>query len=170
MRKMIWIGLIILAAVGPLRSQTATQSQLSKDYIEIYNAKLHLGMTKAEVAEKIAGAQLEKGENDWLLHDGSLIQFENGRLAFASRQWNINSDVVDALFDVVSYFNNEGLTKCSVTANTIPDPKTSHQVVVDVECGHKSILIKKFTVNNHTYELVAELLGTERQDSEDRPR
>jgi hypothetical protein len=92
----------------------STQTQLSKDSIEISHAKLRLGMTKAEVAEKPPEAQFDQKEGDtWILHNGPVIQFEKGNLTFAAHVWSIeNEDIVDALFGVVSYFNEEGDREC----------------------------------------------------------
>jgi hypothetical protein len=176
MRKVPLAVLMLLAAVGPLRSQTATRSQLSKDSIEISHAKLRLGMTKADVAEKLSEAQFDQKEGYiWILHNGSVIQFENGNLTFAAHVWsNENEDIVDALFGAVSYFNEEGDRACSVVADSSPDPNLSNEKVritgqrVRISCGDKSIVIYKVTWNGHVVDSVTEALGRKKPNSEDK--
>ena len=171
--------LMLLAAVGPLGSQTATQSQLSNDSIEIIHAKLRLGMTEAEVAEKLSGAEISRGPGSvWIVQqNGSVIQFENGKLVFATRAWsNENNDIVDALFGAVSYFNNEGGKICSVFADNYPDSTLSNEKVritgqrVRISCGDKSIVISKDTINGQTFSSVTEALGKRKRHSEDKPQ
>jgi hypothetical protein len=179
MRKMVLVVLMLLAAVGPLGSQTATQSPLSNDSIEIIHAKLRLGMTEAEVAEKLSGAEISRGPGSvWIVQqNGSVIQFENGKLVFATRAWsNESNDIVDALFGVVSYFNSEGDKACSVFADNYPDPSLSDEKLrisgqrVRISCGDKSIVISKDTINGQTFSSVTEALGKRKRHSEDKPQ
>lgn len=178
MTKMGLVVLMLLAAVGPLRSQTATQAQLSKDSIEISHAKLRLGMTKAEVAEKLSEAQFDQKEGDtWILHNGPVIQFEKGKLTFAGHVWSIeNEDIVDALFGVVSYFNEEGDRACSVVADSFPDSNLGNEKVritgkrVRISCGDKSIAINQVTWNGRVVDSVSEALGSKKPKSEDKPQ
>ncbi len=179
MRKMVLVVLMLLAAVGPLGSQTATQSQLRSDSIEICHAKLRLGMTEAEVAEKLSGAEIARGPGSvWIVQqNGSVIQFENGKLVFATRWWsNENNDIADALFGVVSYFNNEGVRACSVLADNFPDSTLSNEKVritgqrVRISCGDKTIVIGKETMNGQNFSSVTETLGKRKRHSEDKPQ
>lgn len=179
MRKMVLAVLMLLVTVGPLPSQTATQSQLSNDSIEIFHAKLRLGMTEAEVAEKLSGAEIARGPGSvWIVQqNGSVIQFENGKLVFATRWWsNENNDIADALFGVVSYFNNEGVRACSVLADSFPEPNLSDEKMritghwVRITCGDKTIVISKETMNGQNFSSVTEALGKRKRDSEDKPK
>jgi hypothetical protein len=182
MRKIVLVVLAFIATVWPLYSQTTEQSQFSKDSIEISHSKLRLGMTKAEVADKLSDAQIDqKKENQWLLHDGSLIQFENGKLSYASREWALETnDPVDALFRIVSRFNQEGIKACSVIADSLPDPNEPDpnqsdpkmRITVErvrIKCGDKSILIIKVTDNGIPSTGVWETIGTMKRVSADRP-
>jgi hypothetical protein len=182
MERIGLLALALLATVAPLRSQTTDQGQLSQSSIEISHAKLRLGMTKAEVADKLSDAQIDqKKENQWLLNSGSLIQFENGKLSYASREWALESnEPVDALFRIVSHFNLEGEEACSIVADSFPDPnqpapnQNDQKVRATVEririkCGNKSILIIKVINNGIPTTSVWEILGTQRRVSPDTP-
>jgi hypothetical protein len=165
MGKIVLVALALLGTAWPLYSQTKDQNQFSKDSIEISNSKLRLGMTKVEVAEKLSDAQFDlKKDNDWLLHNGSLLQFENGKLSFATRDWTLETnDLVDALVRVVSYFNEEGDKACSVFSESVHDPSQGKQVRLErvrIKCGDKTILIGKYTVNGASLNAVTETLGT----------
>jgi hypothetical protein len=181
MRKIVLVVLAVFATVWPLYSQTTEQSQFSKGSIEISQNKLRLGMTKAEVAEKLSDAQFEfKKDNDWMLHNGSIIQFEDGKLSYAVRDWTLDekSDLVDTLFRIVSYFNREGDKACSVIADSLPDPNQPNPNQNDpkvritvgrvrIKCGDKSILIIKTIYNGIPSTDVWETLGTRKRVSAD---
>jgi hypothetical protein len=169
MKKVIAIGpILVLALAICIHSQTRSAPPVSTDYIEIFGAKLRLGMTKAEVEEKLSGADIVKPrENAWLVTTGgvSSLQFENGRLSFADRTWHSkDNDIVDALFNAVMYFNNDGHSLCSVSADTVPDPQESYERVW-IRCGNKSILVVKGTIQGKTFEEVDEHLGVMKPDS-----
>ncbi len=179
MGKIVFAVLALLATVAPLRSQTTDQGQLSKNSIEISHTKLRLGMTKAAVANKLSDIQIDqKKENEWLLHDGSLIQFQNGKLSYASRDWTAEtSDLEDGLFRIVSYFNLEGDKECSVIADSLPDPNQPDRNQNDqkvrmtgerirIKCVNKSILIIKLTYNGTPTTSVFEILGTKKRTSD----
>ena len=169
MRKAVAvIALLLLAVTIRMYSQTNNATQLSKDYIEIFGAKLQLGMTKAVVERKLSGAEIIKsGENSWLMTSGGLssLHFNNGRLSFADRTWHSkDNDIVDALHGAVTYFNNDGHSLCTVFADTIPDPQNSFERVW-IRCGEKSILIVKSTIQGQTIEEVDEHLGVLEKES-----
>jgi hypothetical protein len=94
---------------------------------------------------------------------GPSIQFTNGRLNFTERFWATGAnDTAMALFGAVSSLNNDGFHACDVTAgvNTSPDI-TAHNVWIS--CGDKSVLINRDTIGQHTYTMVHEELGRERE-------
>jgi hypothetical protein len=162
------IAFLLLAVAIRVHSQTRNAAQLSKDYIEIFGAKLQLGMTKVEVEGKLSGAEIIKtGENGWLVTTGGLfaLHFENGRLSFAERTWHgKDNDIFDALYGAVTYFNNDGHSLCTVFADTVPDPQNSFERVW-IRCGDKSILLTKTTIQGQTVEDVDEHLGMLNRDS-----
>jgi hypothetical protein len=178
MQKIVLAMLMLLVAAGTTRSQTAPQSPLSSDSIEILHAKLRLGMTEAEAAEKLSGAEINRGPGSiWIVQqNGSVIQFDNGKLVFATRAWSIeNNDIVEALFGVVRYFNDEGNRACSVSAESVSTPNSSDEGLrttlrtVRIICGDKSIFISKDTMNGHDFSAVVEALGRKKRNPEDKP-
>jgi len=115
-----------------------------------------------------------------MLHNGSIIQFEDGKLSYAVRDWTLDekSDLVDALFRIVSYFNREGDKACSVIADSLPDPNQPNpnqndpkvRITVErvrIKCGDKSVLIIKTIYNGIPSTDVWEALGTRKRVSVD---
>lgn len=174
MRKTALVALALLVTVPPVRSQKRDQGQLSKDSIEISHAKLRLGMTKAEVTDKLSDAQIDiKKDNLWVLHSGSLIQFQNGKVSYVSREWTAETDdLIDALFRIISYFNLEGDKACSVITENLTDPNQDDQKAgisverVQIKCGDKSILIAKYTDRGTPINSVRETLGTKKRPAD----
>ena len=105
-------------------AQTQTNGKLSKASIEVGSATLRLGMTKAQVKEKLAQSEITKlGEDAWkvgpLGKDGPVLQFQHGLLSYAEREWkNSRQDPAEALFGAVRAINNEGFSTCTVNAST----------------------------------------------------
>jgi len=97
--------------------------------------------------------------------------------------WSLQPDggatkptISDALFGVVSYFNNEGVRACSVLADNFPDPNLSDEKMritghwVRITCGGKTIVISKETMNGQNFSSVTEALGKRKRHSEDKPQ
>lgn len=158
--------LLILACWCPLlNAQQKHSAQLGKAALEVSGVKLHLGMTKGEVAEKLSGNEISKyNEDNWMIaapnNLGPTLQFTNGRLTHAERNWvTYDNDITEALFGVVHSLNEEGFATCVVTANTKATPDaTSHGVWI--VCGEKSILVVRRTFGGKSYNTVDEHLGT----------
>jgi hypothetical protein len=138
--------------------------QHSKTELEVEGAMLSLGMTKSEVAEKLAGREFTKlDENNWVIGQPEqarpLIQFTNGRLTFTERYWATGeNDTADALFGAVISLNESGFSVCNVTAGMKTSPnETAHNVAIS--CGDKSVVVVRVTRNNKTYTMVHENLG-----------
>jgi hypothetical protein len=144
----------------------ARPQQRSKVELEVGGVRLHLGMAKSEVVEKLAGRQYWKVNDDnWVVSApndiGPSIQFTNGKLSFTERFWATNeNDTGMALFGAVNSLNKDGFRTCDVAAsvNTSPDI-TAHNVWIS--CGEKSVVVNRDTIGNHSYTTVHEVLGQE---------
>jgi hypothetical protein len=147
--------------------------QRSKAVLEVAGANLRLGMTKAQVAEKLAGHEIAKlHEDEWMVGSlekkelGPTLQFTNGVLSFADRYWTTyDNDVAEALFGAVSSLNSEGLLNCVVTADTAASPSLTAQRVW-IKCGEKSILLVRRSFGGKSYNSVYERLGNMKDTTE----
>ena len=138
--------------------------KLSEESIEIAGATLRLGMTKDEVAAKLVGSDIlktTKADDLWVVKPGlELLEFSKGVLVFADRDWTSgDSDVFQALFGVASVFNKEGLSLCTLHADTVNDPSISLLQRVWIVCGKKSILALREQEGQKSVEEVDERLG-----------
>lgn len=160
MKRIAVVVLTLVVISSFLYAQQKSSAQLSKEYIDVLGSRLRLGMTKADVAEKLVGVKaLFKEEDEWAF-DGATIQFKNGRLNFADREWvTAGNTPVDALFGLVTSLNSEGLYVCNVFTDTRPDPAMTSQRVW-LRCGNKAVLILKNRIGDKTYEDVYEQLGS----------
>ena len=137
---------------------------MGKAALEVAGVNLHLGMTKGEVTEKLSGNEISKMNDDnWMIAApnqlGPTLQFTNGRLTHAERNWGTyDNDIVEALFGVVHSLNEEGFVTCVVTANTKAGPDAASRGVWIV-CGEKSILVMRLTFGCKSYNTVDEHLG-----------
>lgn len=144
------------------------KGQPHKVGLEVGGEMLYLGMTKAEVAQRLAGKEYWKVNDDnWMMGAkdsiGPSIQFTSGRLTFAERFWATNeNDTGMALFGAVSSLNKDGFRTCDVTAsvNTSPDI-TAHNVWIS--CGEKSVVVNRDTIGSHSYTMVHEELGRQHE-------
>jgi hypothetical protein len=142
--------------------------QHSNVELEVDGVPLHLGMAKAEVAEKLAGRQYWKVKDDnWVVaapnNIGPSIQFTKGKLNFTERFWATSeNDTGMALFGAVNSLNKGGFRTCDVTAgvNMRPD-LTAHNVWIS--CGDKSVVVNRDTIGNHSYTMVHEELGRQHE-------
>lgn len=160
---------ISAAVVCPLLAILAlfahiTYGQQRKVELEVDGVMLHLGMTKSEVTQKLAGLEYSKLSDDtWMVgskeNGGPLIQFTNGRLTFAERFWATSeNDTGMALFGAVTSLNKDGFHTCEVTAGVATSPDfTGHNV--RISCGEKSVVVMRDTIGSHTYTMVHEELG-----------
>jgi hypothetical protein len=156
------LGLTFVVLLSSVYAQQKTPGvQLSKDYLDVLGARLRLGMPEADVAEKVVGAEVvQKTDDQWFFKDGTTIQFKNGMLNFADREWvSGNNTPVDALFGLVNSLNSEGYTQCSVSADTVSDPVGITQRVW-LHCGNKSVLVLKSRFGDKSFEDVYEQLGS----------
>jgi hypothetical protein len=160
--------LIVLAAAALATPHAQSQASLhSSTEIEVATHRLHLGMTKAQVTEKLAGTEITKiREDEWMVGSlekkelGPTLQFTKGILSYAERFWTLSDDdIVEQLFGVVHSLNNEGFSQCSVTADTSDSPDIRAKRVWML-CGEKSVLvIRRTIVGGHSYDAVYERLG-----------
>ncbi len=149
-----------LAAVSTLLyAQGKSPQVISKPSIEIEGVKLQLGMTKAEVSERLVGTQITKmNEDRWIIGSYGMTSFKSG-----------GDDQIDAIFGAVSSLNREGYTSFKVLAEskTIPvtDASTGRTLAASnfervwIACGAKAVLIVKANVGGHLNVDVSEQLG-----------
>ena len=175
MKRTALVLLMLAALSSLLYAQKNPSRQAGKvASIEIAGVKLHLGMTKADVAERFVGIQISKvTEELWAIDKGgnSQLKFKNGRLVSANHSWiNTGDDQMDALFAVVSLLNREGYSACKISTDTKVVPTTdadTGRIIsapsaerVWIDCGQKSVLIIKITFNGRrTAADVVEQLG-----------
>jgi hypothetical protein len=159
------LALVLLTFTALSSILYAQQKRLSKAAIDVRGTNLRLGMTKAEVTDKLAGNAITKAHEDhWIVAPsdelGPSLQFTNGRLSYADRYWiTYDNDIAEALFGAVNSLNQEGFSACSVTAHTKTEPATMlHQV--SIECGEKSILLVRSSFGGKSYNTVYEQLGS----------
>lgn len=127
-----------------------------------------MGMTKGQVAEKLAGNEINKIHDDeWVLGSpekglGPSLQFTNGLLSYADRNWvTYDNDIVEALFGAVRTLNKEGFSRCTVTADDSASPDlTAHRVWI--QCGEKTVLVIRRSFGGKSYNFVDERLGSMR--------
>lgn len=169
MSKSYLVPFLVVTLTPALCGQHPTR-HLSKAKIEVAGVNLRLGMTKAEVAEKLVGVEMSKLSDD-MWHVGSLkepaptLQFTNGFLSYADRGWGTyDNDIGEALFGVVSSLNAEGYSHCTVTADTKSDPLMSVKRTW-ILCGEKSILVMKSLIDGKSFNSVEERLGEMKADN-----
>jgi hypothetical protein len=164
MKKSAIVVLSFVALSSALLAQKKTSSQVSNPSIELVGVKLHLGMTKADVAERYVGTQVTKiSEDFWIIGkagNSGTARFKNERLEFADRSWiYTGDDPIDSLFAAVSSLNRDGYYSCKVAADTLNTPvyadnrglpasNTSAERIWIV-CGIKSVLISKMKIGDH---------------------
>jgi hypothetical protein len=165
------IALVLLTFAAMSSILYAQQKRLSKAAIEVRGTKLRLGMTKAEVTDKLAGTEVTKiHDNEWIAgsleHLGPTLQFTDGSLTFADREWTTGyNDLGEALFGVVNSLNSEGFSSCSIRADTHSSPDIIAQRVW-INCGEKTIVLIRRSMTGKTYTSVMEQLGTMRDVKE----
>jgi hypothetical protein len=126
---------------------------------------MYLGMTKAQVTEALAGNEFWKAdENNWTVapkdKSGPSLQFTNGRLGFADRNWpSQDNDIAEAYVGAVRELNNEGFSWCVVSADSGATPDMTKSWV-RIACGPKTVLLLRDTFGGKSYNLVYEQLGT----------
>lgn len=173
MKRMFLASLTLAAVSSLLYAQQRPSQQVSKASIEIGGVTLHLGMTKADVAELFVGTQITKvSEELWTIGDSGTVRFKNQKLIFADRSWMGDGvDQVDALFGVIASLNRDGYSACRVLSETmsvpitdadtgrlLPEASTSGKRLW-IKCGEKSVLILKLQTGDHLHEDVSERLG-----------
>ena len=164
MRK-IACCLLMLTLSSVIHAQKKDPPQWGSAGMDVAGAKLHLGMTPSEVAQRLSGTAYRK-ESDrfWIVGEnpnqfGPVMQFTDGRLNFVSRNWGTtDNDIAEALFGVITSLNSEGFSLCKVSADVKADPSSSaHRVWI--ACGEKTVLVHRMTISGKTYNTVDEQLG-----------
>jgi hypothetical protein len=164
--KKTFLSLLVLTLFSSvIHAQKRDTTEWGSAVLEVAGATLRLGMTKAEVTEKLSGAPVTKiNENYWMVAAGAnlgpALQFTNGRLNFADRYWTTrDNDIAEALFGAVNTLNKEGFSACKVTATTDTAPDvTTHGVWI--QCGEKSVLLVRRNMGGSFYNTVYEQLGS----------
>ena len=156
--------LILLTAAITTSTAIPPIPQAGNSYIEISGVRLRLGMTKAQVSEKLVGNTIKKIDEDfWGIGTEELapevIQFTNGRLTYAERDWRSNTnDIYEGLFGAVTTLNNQGFKRCHVETKTVASPGDSAKYIW-IDCGEKAISVIRDTISGKSYNLVHETLG-----------
>ena len=144
-----------------------TAKAVSGVSIQVAGEDLRLGMTKAQIAEKLLGAQVKKVDADnWNVgRSEDWLQFTNGVLTFAERHWtdeiaeNTDRGIAGDLYYAVQSLNqNDGLSHCTITSGMDDNPSLTKKWV-SIACELKSIIVFKRTFGGHTYDSVEEHLG-----------
>ncbi|HMD98610.1 MAG TPA: hypothetical protein VKM93_14915 [Terriglobia bacterium] len=172
MKRTILTMLVLAVGSSFLYAQTRYSAKVSKGRIEVFGVRLQLGMTKADVIEKLGSVRIVKvKDNFWLVgpeDSTSSLQFENGRLTFAGRSWgtkggDVTGDIAEELFGAVTSMNDEGYSQCDVSTDTRSSPEMKTERVW-LRCGDKSIVVVRSSYpNGHTYNEVSEALGVMRE-------
>jgi hypothetical protein len=163
MKTPAFIGLSILA-ISSLGMAQRKPSPVDEQSITIHGAKLYLGMSKNEVADKLANVpELEiQSPKRWMIGTKTQswpdsIEFKDDKVVFASRSWHENGlDPVQALLGVASSMNHEGFTDCALSTSTLSDPITQR---IFIKCGNKTIAVVRMLIGEHKYEQVVEEFG-----------
>jgi len=164
---------VLLCTLAPRvgHAQTQPSQQLSKTAIEVGGAKLRLGMTRAQVAEKLVGREIKKiDDDDWMIGtveelraSGDLpeLQFTRGLLSYADRQWTTaQNDTAEALFGLVSSLSDEGFSKCTIAADTHAETDIGlGSQRVWIVCGEKTVLVARQSIGGKSFSSVSERLG-----------
>jgi hypothetical protein len=165
MRRQVLVLPVLLAACSVFYAQVRSAPGGSGEYLGILGVRVRLGMTKAEVADRLGSRKMKEGSDDtWLFGEGqewpSTIHFTDGRIDFASQSWiGSDGDVPRALFSAVGSLNKQGYSTCVVSTDTQASPiQTSERTWIT--CGKKSILISRMQDSKHTYHQVFEELGS----------
>jgi hypothetical protein len=164
MKRSVLLVLLFLAApaFAQLKPRPDVQT-ISKESMHLTSGTIHLGMTKAQVAEKLVGSDIRKDTDDsWTVEPNTTIVFSKGVLVYAQREWWIGSgsDIVQSIFHVASLFTQEGLKFCMLSTDTKNDISAISIQRVFIKCGKKSIMVSRWeTVGEFFFDSVAESLG-----------
>jgi hypothetical protein len=166
MRKSAFV-LALFTVATLMYAQQNTPHQVSGPSIEIAGVKLHLGMTKADVAERLVGNDITKiSEKEWMVGTIGSVNFKDEKLISVDRSWSSHGvDSIDAVFGAVSVLNREGYSSCKVYADTLNRPGWKAEIVW-IDCGQKTVLIFKGEVGGVPLQDVKERLGHSYEDSE----
>jgi hypothetical protein len=159
------LGLSLFATLAlTVHPQDHAPAQSGRATIEVGSTKLRLGMTKAQVEEKLSGHDITKIQpNEWMVSSekelGPTLQFSNGQLTFADRYWTTSdNDIGEAFFGAATTLNQEGFSACTLESGTKVSPDmTAHNVWIN--CGEKSILVTRHLMGGKSYNMVYEQLG-----------
>jgi|SRR5215469_392424 len=164
-------ALLSIVTLTLTHAQKQSTQPLSRAALEVDGTMLHLGMTKAQVAEKLARARkiTKLDEDDWFLGSidegqspGPTLQFTRGLLSYVDREWPThNNDIAESLFGVVTSLNDEGFSRCVVTTDTQALPLVTKQQVW-INCGEKGVVILRSHMGEKFYNSVYEMLGRKR--------
>ena len=156
------IVMLAFAALCSLMYARQKVPQSSKPTLDVSGEILRLGMTKAEVSERLAGNEIRKiNENNWVVGKTAIatLQFTNARLTYADRYWvTYDNDIAEALWGAVSALNEQGFSSCNISSGSKAEPDImTHNTWID--CGDKSILLTRQSISGNPHNLVYEQLG-----------
>ena len=160
-------ALLVVALLSASTTTPEVRSPQIPNYIEISGQRLHLGMTKAQVSEKLAGKTVQIMKDDlWTIGVNfppeAEIQFTNGKLTYAEREWpSASNDLFESLYGAISTLNEQGFKGCVVTSYASNDPGLILKNIW-VDCAGKSVSINRVTLRGNTYTFIQESLGDRR--------
>ena len=158
----ITLVILTLGLLSPLvyGQQKPTQQVPRGSNIDIAGVKLHLGMSKGDVAERFEGTQITKGSDDisFIGKVGAVLGeviFKNNRLFYADKSWiDVDdnpvsaADVFNAMFKAVGSLNSQGLSVCKIDRDKVPSPYSDGEAIQEmmdervwIVCGLKAIRI-----------------------------
>lgn len=148
------------------------QAQVKKAELQVLpGITLRLGMTKAQVAEKLVGQNIDKVSEDyWSIGtleqlkagiDVPKMQFSQGLLIYATKVWTTPAtDTAEALFGAVSSLREEGISRCVINADTraLTDiGETTERVWLF--CGEKTVLVMRSIYKDGSHIQIIEQIG-----------
>ena len=160
-----------LIAIVALLTCTVAGTQEKPPSLEICSARVHLGMTKAEVETGASDSVIVGGKGDyWVITMGDpakggphgSVQFTAGRVTYASREWLISgTDAVEAILGATNSLNQNGANICVISHDTVSSPGSPFERAI-FECGTRRLLIVKGKVDGQAIEDMYESIGNQK--------
>jgi len=154
--------------VGLLSLSSLAQPALQKVSLEIGGATVWLGMPRQEVINRCTSAglkQMTADRNSILFKSGGdfySVQFKNGRLVFATRDWLPSKAGLDALqttmVALASISESDSVSACTISHHQINNPATQANQVF-IACGKRSFLLEEGKVKGEPYYSLSERIG-----------
>ncbi len=142
------LGLLCICVDAQQPRHNAPQSPKPLVSLELGSVTVWLGMTQTEALLKLqrAGYHVEGDSAMRIVNDGEkvyTIEFENGQLTFADREWHSQgTNVMDAVLGALTALASYGPASCAVTHAPITQPDYASDRIF-IECGKRSVLLSQ---------------------------